>query len=93
MTEAERIQFENEIEHGGRYRNAWELVNRFIEEKEASLYEAFKGAPSSDKDLLVDIRMQFNAVEGLKQEFMTHITTADMAAKSISEEVKKNVEK
>jgi hypothetical protein len=86
MTEAEQLQFEKEIEHGGKYRNALELVSLFIEEKESLLFEAFKNTPSTNSSQLVDIRMQHNAIAGLKQEFLTHIKTADMAAQSLREE-------
>jgi hypothetical protein len=84
ISEQEEIQLYSEIEIGDRYRNSWELVEKFIIEKEERLYEAFKSAPSSDPALLVDIRMQHNAVDGLRQEFLSYIQTADMAVKVIN---------
>lgn len=90
MNDTERAQYENEIEVGGQYRLSWQLVSKFVEQKEQQLFDAFKSTPSSNTSGLVDIRMQHNALVGLKQEFMTHIETANLAAKSIAEEEKKN---
>lgn len=91
MNEVERTQLESEVEVAGKYKAAWETVSIFAEEKEAQLFEAFKSCPSDNPSGLVNIRMQFNAVESLRQEFLTYIETGKLASQSLmTEEEEKN---
>lgn len=78
---------EVEKSKGEHYSRVWEgIVRPFFESKEEALIEAFRNASSEDTNVLLRLRMQFNAIESLKLEFMHYIETGRMAQQQLFEE-------
>ena len=91
MNDNERLTLEQEAARGARYKGAWhDLVEPFFDNRSEALFEMFKATPSTDTVGLVNIRMQHNVLEGLKQEFESYITTGRMATQTLNEEEDKN---
>lgn len=82
-------KLEAEKAKGEYHKRVWDsIVKPFFEQKESTLIEAFRGSSSTNEKELVAIRMQFSALEALKQEFEHHINTGKMAQFQLTEEGK-----
>lgn len=76
--------FEIEKARGEAYKRAYEqYIEPFFTEKTAQLFEAFKDTQSSNSDDLLRIKLQLNALEGLKAHFDYYIETGRMAELSL----------
>lgn len=85
-TDPQKIRLEKEKALGEQYSRIYEnYVKPFVDAKQESLFEAFKACPSDDKDKLVLIRLQVNAVEALDVEFQHYITTGKLAEKTLND--------
>ncbi len=84
MTDSEKLQ--NELAIGLRYKATYEeLVEPYFAQKQLELFDAFKQASAHNKELLQDIKLQSNALEGLRQHFLHYIETGHMAAIKLNE--------
>ena len=71
---------------GDQYKNTWEgFVEPFFVNKAEQLFEAFKTCPSSDVDALVAIRMQMNALDGLKEHFISYVNSGELAKRQLED--------
>jgi hypothetical protein len=84
--DGKKVILEQEKAKGEAHQRAYDnYVKPFFEAKEAELFEAFKYTPSTDTDALVMIRLQLNALEGLKTHFEHYIQTGRMAEATLTE--------
>lgn len=82
----ERARLESEREIGEMHQRAWKhSVEPFVKAKKAELYEAFINHPSTDKDGLMLIKLQINALISMGDEFQTFINTGKLARQQIEE--------
>jgi hypothetical protein len=69
----------------------WERVYKsklmpFFSNKRAELFQAFQDIPTSEKDQLLTLKLQCNALTSLEEEFLSRIHTGVMARQALSEE-------
>lgn len=61
-----------------------EFFQPFFAEKEAVLIEAFRAVSVTDSEALLNIRLQFKALDTLRDELNRYIETGKMASKSLA---------
>lgn len=84
--EAELVQYGIEVSNASKAHTAWEtFIGPYHERKMQELFVQFISAPMRDKDGLQGIKMQANALEGLKIEIMGYIETGKLAQISLDE--------
>lgn len=87
MDEVIRVKLELEATLGENHQRVWDTtVAPFFEAKEKELYQAFINLPISEKDSLVDIKMQQNVLRSLEDHFKHFINTGHLARKTLEEE-------
>ena len=80
----ERLEIESSV--GDQYKNTWDgFVEPYFIEKSKQLFEAFKSCSSSNVDALVAIRMQMNALDGLKEHFISYVNSGELAKIQLEE--------
>ena len=86
MEESKKAALEVEKATGEKYKRIYEnYILPFVEAKEKEMFEAFKQTSAADKDKLLLIRLQVNALESLKDEFQHYISTGLMANQILKE--------
>tara|TARA_R110000744_G_C19370310_1_gene562417 strand:+ start:4601 stop:4873 length:273 start_codon:yes stop_codon:yes gene_type:complete len=86
MMNDETARLESEQSIGEMHGRAWEhSVKPFVEAKQAELYAAFVNHPSTDKDGLMLIKLQVNALTSMGDEFQTYINTGKLARQQLEE--------
>jgi len=89
MNDKERQMLEVESARGARYKQTYDdLILPYFAEKQLLLYAAFTSADSNNKEALQLIKLQSNALEGLKAHFLAFIETGRMAELQLHEERK-----
>jgi len=79
-------QLELERARGELHQRSWsETVEPFFESKEQELFEAFVDCPTSEKDTLIDLKMQLNVLKAMKVHFASYIETGHMASQQLGE--------
>jgi len=79
MKTQNELALEVEVQKGRAYQGAWDqLVEPFFEAKKAELYEAFIKLPTSNGEELLNIKMQVNVLDSMKDHFQHYINTGKM---------------
>lgn len=87
MDEFTRTKLELETSLGDNHQRIWDTtVAPFFEAKEKELYQAFINLPISQKDSLVDIKMQQNVLRSLEDHFKHFINTGQLARKTLEDD-------
>lgn len=74
---------------GSRHKKAWdEVFKPYYTLKSAQLFDAFTEASATNPTALQEIKMQYNALEGLRNEIFNHIETGKMASVQLDNEEK-----
>jgi hypothetical protein len=73
------LVLENQVNEGAQARAQLNIVEPYIEAKTGDLFKAFIECSTDDKEKLFDIKLQLNALRGLKADFDTKIETAKLA--------------
>lgn len=78
-----------EQNNGSSATNAWNsFIGPYYDRKMAELFQAFMNAEMRDSEGLQGIKMQANALEGIKAEMMGYIETGKLASISLDEHEK-----
>jgi len=85
LTEEQKEKLLNDLKAGHEYSEAWSKLEIFVEDKKALLFDAFVNTPATDRDRLVEIKLQCSAIEALKSEFLGYITTGRFAAELLDQ--------
>jgi len=88
MIDELKAVLESQIDEGVVAVRQQEVLKPFFEDKEAQLWEAFKDAPTVDKEGLFDIKLQSNALKGMESYFQGAIDTGKLAQKQLEERSK-----
>ena len=81
------LALEVEVAKGQAHKSAWDqLVEPFFEAKKAELYEAFIKLPTSNGEELLNIKMQVNVLDSMKDHFQHYINTGKMAQTTLEGE-------
>ena len=81
------LMMELEIAKGQAHKSAWDqLVQPFFEAKKAELYEAFINLPTSNQEELINIKMQVNVLDSMKDHFQHYINTGNLAQTTLKGE-------
>jgi hypothetical protein len=84
INDNEKQRLETERAIGEMHQRAWEhSVQPFVEKKKAELFEAFVDHPSTDKDGLMLIKLQLNALASMGDEFESFINTGKLARQQL----------
>ena len=79
-------QLEREIGEASKWQNSYDsLLSGFFERKQAELYQVFQDLGTSDRDGLLAVKLQSNALKMLEDEFQHHINTGKMASKTLED--------
>ena len=79
-------KLEMERARGELHQRAWEqTVKPFFESKESELFDMFIDCPTSEKEMLLDIKLQLNVLKALRINFESYIETGHMAATQLGE--------
>ena len=91
QTDAQLIQLETERTKGAQASTSWNtFVQPFFNKKEQVLIEAFRQCPIRDDQGLMNIKLQFTAIDALKSEMMEYIETGKMADISLQQATRKD---
>ena len=86
MNDSERARLESEQSIGEMHQRAWiHSVEPFIKAKQAELYAAFTAHPTTDKDGLMLIKLQVNALMSMGDDFQSYINTGKLARQQLEE--------
>ena len=86
MTDDERQYFESEQAIGEMHQRAWESsVQPFVKAKQEELFNAFINHQTTDKDGLMLIKLQLNALASMADEFQSLINTGKLARQQLKE--------
>ena len=86
MLDEKETRLEVERARGEIHERAWEqTVKPFFEEKEAELFDAFIDCPTSEKEMLMDLKLQLNVLKAMKIHFESYIDTGRMAATQLGD--------
>ena len=86
MKEEQQEQLENEQIMGSAAEHSYnQFIKGFVDDKRASLFEAFRMLPLSAEIELMEIKRMLFAVDTLEQEIITVIQTGQMASKTLNE--------
>jgi hypothetical protein len=86
MDDRTRQILETERAIGDQHARAWgHTIEPFFVDKEKHLFEAFCQCPTNNKEMLLDIKLQQNALTSLKEHFESFITTGQMAVRQLTE--------
>lgn len=89
MDDELKAQIEMDAAKGETYQRAWDnIIKPFIDAKQAELYQAFVDSDVNDKERMLTIKLQSNAMESLENEMKHYINTGKLARKAIEEDEK-----
>jgi hypothetical protein len=87
MDDHVKAKMEVDQAKGESYQRAWEfIIEPFFDAKQLELYEAFFNMPTSNKEALVDIKLQVNSLMSLKDEIEHYINTGKLAKTALEGE-------
>lgn len=61
------------------------MIKPFFDEREALLFQAFSESNTNDRDQLLLIKLQLNALKSMNQHFIHFINTGKMAEMALAE--------
>lgn len=83
-------QFENEVEETRKMKTLKnKFLDKFFEDKEAQLFNAFKNCPLGDEKVLAGIHMAYKSMHALQSEVQSVMNTGKMAEMSLAPELDK----
>lgn len=86
MQDSEKEILDDESAKGRRAEAAYNgFFKPFFDEKEKVLIEAFRTVSVTDSKALLNIKLQFKAIDSLHDEMMTFINTGKMASKTLTD--------
>lgn len=89
MDDIDKHKLAIEVSVGEQHQASWDaFVEPYFEHMTSELFEAFKTAPSDDPNVLTMIRLQVNALEGLRNHFMSYINSGKLASQALTAESK-----
>lgn len=87
MNDLDMNKLRIEVSVGEQHKATWDnLVEPYFELMTSELFEAFKSAPSDEPDVLVLLRLQVNALDGLRSHFITRINSGKLASQALTAE-------
>lgn len=86
MDDREKNQLEAERDKGSRAQRAYEdFFAPFLAQKEAVIIEAFRTCEMRDEIGLMNIKMQFTAIDALNTELLAYIDTGKLASTTLNQ--------
>lgn len=83
----QRRQLEIEAAAGDQAERTWSSqIEPYFLEKRVALFDAFINCETANKELLIDLKMQLNALIGLEEYFKDKMLTGKMAQQTLKEE-------